>query len=198
MLTNQKLDYSSLISTLTDIVSDDSFSLEEKSIWTITFFAEQLGFADLKASIFELYDVLRQKTIEYSKDRMVPATDCVNTINNLRRCARVFSCRNEPLNYMAFRHCSTLHSRLAEFASIIQENAREKFLSIKATQEPLRSIMSDINELNSAQKIKGRLRHPGRIALYNHAGENLKTRLNSSQKKNLMDACAFLDEDENF
>lgn len=31
MSNNQTLDYSSLVSTLTDVICDDSFSLEEKS-----------------------------------------------------------------------------------------------------------------------------------------------------------------------
>lgn len=195
---NQTLDYSSLVSTLTDVICDDSFSLEEKSNWTIKFLAEQLGLTGSKTCIADIYDAFRKKTIEYAKDRKVTATDCVKTINNLRRCSRVFLCRDESLSYKAHQQCTILNSRFSEFAHTIQQNAREKFLSIKTRQEPLRSAMSDIPELNNAQKIKGKLRHPGRVTLYKHDGENLKTRLNSSKRRKLMDACEFLDEDENF
>lgn len=198
MSNNQTLDYSSLVSTLTDVICDDSFSLEEKSIWTITFLAEQLGITGSNACVSEVYDTFRKKTIEYAKDRKVTATDCVKTINNLRRCSRVFLCRDESLSHQTHIHCSILNSRFSEFAHTIQQNAREKFLSIKTRQEPLRSAMSDIPELNNAQKIKGKLRHPGRVTLYKHDGENLKTRLNSSKRRKLMDACEYLDEDENF
>ena len=153
MSNNQTLDYSSLVSTLTDVICDDSFSLEEKSNWTINFLAEQLGLTGSKARIADIFDAFRKKTIEYAKDRKVTATDCVKTINNLRRCSRVFLCRDESLSYKAHQQCSILNSRFSEFAHTIQQNAREKFLSIKTRQEPLRSAMSDIPELNNAQKI---------------------------------------------
>ena len=191
------LDYPSLVSSLTDVVTDDSFSLEERAIWASTFLAEQLGFDGPYADFYRLYDVLRERTLEYSRNRLVGATEYMNTIKNLRECSMAFANRGDALSYIVNKHCSVLSSRFSECAIILANNTRQQFLSVKTAQEPIRRASLEVNELN-ALKTGKKVRHPSRVSLLKGDGSSRKTRLTSSQKKNLIDACDFIDDDELF